>query len=90
MAGRHIEQMAQMEYDKLIKAKEQFQLDIQMADSAIDEIMDKPYYPKQDRDIDYYIDLRNDAEHYLNRTEEDLNNLLNMFGYCIDVDGENK
>jgi hypothetical protein len=88
MAGRNVEKMAQMEYDRLIKAKEHFQLDIQMADSAIDEIMDKPYYPKQDKDIDYYIDLRNDAEHYLNRTEEDIADLLNRFSYCIDVDGE--
>lgn len=88
MAGRNVEKMAQMEYDKLMRAKEHFQLDIQMADSAIDEIMDKPYYPKQDRDIDYYINLRNDAEHYLNRTNDDIAELLKMFSYCIDVDSE--
>ena len=88
MAGRNVEKMAQMEYDKLIKAREHFQLDIQMADSAIDEIMDKPYYPKQDRDIDYYIDLRNDAEHHLNKTNDDIAELLKMFSYCIDLDEE--
>ena len=86
MAGRHTEQMAQNKFNELMREKDSFMTDVQVCDAAIDDILDKPYYPKQDRDIDYYTNLRNDADHKIQLIEEEIKELLDMFGYCIDVD----
>ena len=86
MAGVHIEQMAQMEYNKLIKEKASFESDIAKADKEIDRVADKPYYRTQDRDIDDLISLRDDAQHNVDIIDKKISDLLDRFGYCIDID----
>lgn len=86
MAGVHTEKMAQHKYEELMKQRKHFVDDYRYAEEKLDDVMDANYYPGQNKDIDYYINLRNDAQHYLNRVDEEISELLDAFGYCIDLD----
>lgn len=86
MAGVHTEKMAQHKYEELMKQRKSFVSSYIYADERLDAIMDSNYYHGQQRDIDAYINDRNDAEHAINRIDEEISELLDAFGYCIDLD----
>ena len=86
MAGVHTEKMAQHKYEELMKQRKNFVDDYRYAEEKLDDVVNANYYPSQNKDIDYQINLRNDAQHYLNRVEEEILELLDAFGYCIDLD----
>lgn len=86
MAGRSVEKMVQAKFNELIELENSFRKEIVRINDEIDRIMDKPYYPTQDRDIDSCNDLLNDTEQQLNHVQDEISNLLDEFGYCIDVD----
>ena len=81
MAGYHIEQMAQLKYDRMVKEMNSFLSDAAEADSELDYLMDKSWYNQ--KDVDRLINLRNDATYRANVLKEKISNFLKDWDYCV-------
>ena len=81
MAGYHIEQMAQLKYNEMVREMNSFLVDAEEADDELDYIMDKPYYSQ--RDVDRLISLRDDAYYRAKCLKEEIQNFLKEWDYCV-------
>ena len=83
MAGRNVEKMAQLEYDKMKAEAEDILRDVNELEEEMDNVLDSSH--PDFKEIDRLIGVRdNTYQNYLTLREK-IKDFLQEWGYCIEL-----
>ena len=83
MAGRNVEKMAQLEYDKLKAQAENILKDVEKLEEEMDDVLDSSH--PDFKELDRLIAVRdNTYQNYLTLREK-IKDLLKDWEYCIEL-----